>query len=130
MRSPVHSGCKRLWQIEFFPRYAAPTANAKACRAAAAAAAAEPPLSPRRAANLLAAVSFVLDVSNSQLRAEDRKALLHEGAGTHVMSAYVEVHFDNSDGRMPIDREEVRRRICLSGVGLRAHLTHAASCRW
>jgi structural maintenance of chromosome 3 (chondroitin sulfate proteoglycan 6) len=33
---------------------------------------------------------------------------LQEGAGHAVMSAYVELVFDNSDGRLPVDRDEVR----------------------
>ena len=33
-----------------------------------------------------------------------------EGAGHAVLSAYVEVVFDNSDGRLPVDRDEVRLR--------------------
>ena len=44
-----------------------------------------------------------------------RAALLHEGSGLAVLNAYVEITFDNSDGRMPIDKEEVvlRRTIGL-----------------
>merc|ERR1712072_1378408 len=33
--------------------------------------------------------------------------LLHEGTGPRVISAYVEIIFDNSDGRLPIDKDEV-----------------------
>jgi chromosome segregation ATPase len=32
------------------------------------------------------------------------QALLHEGTGPRVISAYVEIIFDNSDGRLPIDK--------------------------
>ena len=60
-----------------------------------------------RASPLLAAIQFVLDTSNLTLRAEDRKLLLHEGAGSHVLSAFVEIVLDNTDGRMPIDKPEV-----------------------
>ena len=49
----------------------------------------------------------MLDTSNLTLRAEDRKLLLHEGAGSHVLSAFVEIVLDNTDGRMPIDKPEV-----------------------
>ena len=35
------------------------------------------------------------------------QALLHEGTGPRVISAYVEIIFDNSDGRLPIDKDEV-----------------------
>jgi structural maintenance of chromosome 3 (chondroitin sulfate proteoglycan 6) len=36
--------------------------------------------------------------------------LSQEGAGHAVMSAYVELVIDNSDGRLPVDRDEVRLR--------------------
>lgn len=32
---------------------------------------------------------------------------MHEGTGPRVVSAFVEIIFDNSDARVPIDREEV-----------------------
>ena len=72
----------------------------------------------------LAAIQFVLQMEGA-LRAEDRKLLLHEvprtsnrkthrsfltclspsqGTGSHVMTAWVEIHFDNEDGRIPIDK--------------------------
>ena len=38
---------------------------------------------------------------------EERQALLHEGAGSAVMGAYVELIFDNSDERFPTGTEEV-----------------------
>ena len=44
----------------------------------------------------------------TNLRVEQRQALLHEGTGPRVMNAKVEIVFDNKDGRIPIDREEVR----------------------
>lgn len=46
---------------------------------------------------------------------EERQGLLHEGSGSAVMSAYVEVIFDNTDGRFPGHGEEVtiRRTIAL-----------------
>ena len=50
------------------------------------------------------------------LRQEDRQHLLHEGAGTSVMAAYVEIIFDNSDGRFSsVDTDEVvlRRTVGL-----------------
>ncbi len=49
------------------------------------------------------------------LRQEERAELLHEGAGKAVTSAYVDVIFDNSDGRMAQDGDEVvvRRTIGL-----------------
>ena len=43
----------------------------------------------------------------TQLSKEERSALLHEGAGSAVMSAYVEVIFDNEDERFPTGTKEV-----------------------
>ena len=60
--------------------------------------------------NFFHAVRFVIGDAFSSLRAEDRARLLHEGAGHAVSSAYVEVVFDNSDNRFPVDRSEVRLR--------------------
>lgn len=60
--------------------------------------------------NFFDAVRFVLSDTFSSLRAEERVALLHEGAGTSVLSAYVEMIFDNSDGRLPSERDEVALR--------------------
>lgn len=57
--------------------------------------------------NFFAAIRFVLSDQYGQLGREERHALLHEGAGSAVMSAYVEVIFDNSDGRFPTDTPEV-----------------------
>lgn len=46
---------------------------------------------------------------------EERQALLHEGSGPTTLSAFVEILFDNSDGRFPTGKEEVvlRRTIGL-----------------
>jgi structural maintenance of chromosome 3 (chondroitin sulfate proteoglycan 6) len=41
---------------------------------------------------------------------EERQGLLHEGSGSAVGSAYVEVIFDNSDHRFPTDFKEVTLR--------------------
>ncbi|GBG85239.1 hypothetical protein CBR_g39805 [Chara braunii] len=60
--------------------------------------------------NFFHAIRFVLSDVFHTLRAEDRQALLHEGSGNQVASAFVEIVFDNSDGRIPVDREEVRLR--------------------
>ena len=57
--------------------------------------------------NFFAAIRFVLSDQYTQLSREDRHALLHEGTGSAVMSAYVEVIFDNSDDRLPTGTEEV-----------------------
>lgn len=50
----------------------------------------------------IAAIQFVLSDEFSHLRPEQRQALLHEGTGPRVMTAYVEILFDNSDGRIPV----------------------------
>ncbi|OEL37878.1 Structural maintenance of chromosomes protein 3 [Dichanthelium oligosanthes] len=56
------------------------------------------------------AIRFVLSDMFQNLRSEDRGALLHEGAGHSVVSAFVEIVFDNTDNRIPVDKEEVRLR--------------------
>lgn len=60
--------------------------------------------------NFFDAVRFLLADSFAHLRGEERVALLHEGAGASVLSAYVEMVFDNSDGRLPFDRSTVALR--------------------
>ncbi|XP_040255668.1 structural maintenance of chromosomes protein 3-like [Aegilops tauschii subsp. strangulata] len=65
--------------------------------------------------NFFHAIRFVLSDMFQNLRCEDRRgALLHEGAGHSVISAFVEILFDNSDNRIPVDREEVRLRRTVS----------------
>ena len=44
------------------------------------------------------------------MRAEMRKSLLHEGTGPAVLTAFVELVFDNTDRRLPIDKDDVRVR--------------------
>mmetsp|Transcript_47196 Transcript_47196/g.137270 ORF Transcript_47196/g.137270 Transcript_47196/m.137270 type:complete len:1208 (-) Transcript_47196:81-3704(-) len=60
--------------------------------------------------NFFQAILFVLSDQYASLRAETRKALLHEGAGQAVLTAYVEVILDNSDKRIPIDGDQVAIR--------------------
>uniref|UniRef100_A0A2P2MI83 Structural maintenance of chromosomes protein n=2 Tax=Rhizophora mucronata TaxID=61149 RepID=A0A2P2MI83_RHIMU len=60
--------------------------------------------------NFFHAIRFVLSDLFQNLRSEDRHALLHEGAGHQVLSAFVEIVFDNYDNRIPVDKEEVRLR--------------------
>ncbi|XP_029645024.1 structural maintenance of chromosomes protein 3 isoform X1 [Octopus sinensis] len=57
--------------------------------------------------NFFYAIQFVLSDEFSHLRPEQRQALLHEGTGPRVISAFVEIIFDNSDNRIPIDKDEV-----------------------
>jgi len=66
--------------------------------------------------NFFDAIQFVLVAPKfNLLRQEERQQLLHEGAGANVMTAFVEIVFDNSDGRMTVDADEVvlRRTIGL-----------------
>lgn len=57
--------------------------------------------------NFFYAIQFVLSDEFTHLRPEQRQALLHEGTGARVMSAYVEIIFDNTDNRVPIDKDEI-----------------------
>lgn len=62
------------------------------------------------------AIRFVLSDAYTSMSREERQLLLHEGSGvTSTMSAYVEIVFDNSDGRFPTGKDEVtiRRTIGL-----------------
>ncbi|PHT79982.1 hypothetical protein T459_18034 [Capsicum annuum] len=52
--------------------------------------------------NFFHAIRFVISDLFHNLRSEERQALLHEGAGHQVLSAFVEIVFDNSDNRMPV----------------------------
>ena len=66
-----------------------------------------------------AAIQFVLSDEFSHLRPDQRQALLHEGTGPRVISAYVEIIFDNSDGRLPVGDDAFRGggrvvKTCLS----------------
>ncbi|SPO01011.1 related to SMC3 - required for structural maintenance of chromosomes [Cephalotrichum gorgonifer] len=65
--------------------------------------------------NFFAAIRFVLSDAYTQMSREERQALLHEGSGSAVMSAYVEIIFDNSDDRFHTGHPEVilRRTIGL-----------------
>eukprot|EP00968_Pinguiococcus_pyrenoidosus_P002811 scaffold149_cov315-Pinguiococcus_pyrenoidosus.AAC.149 len=66
--------------------------------------------------NFFDAIQFVLLAPRfASLRQEERQHLLHEGAGQNVMSAFVELIFDNSDGRIAVDGDEIvlRRTVGL-----------------
>ncbi|KAK9470572.1 RecF/RecN/SMC [Dipodascopsis tothii] len=65
--------------------------------------------------NFFAAIRFVLSDAYTHMSRQERQGLLHEGSGTAVMSAYVEIVFDNSDNRFPTGKDEVilRRTIGL-----------------
>lgn len=57
--------------------------------------------------NFFGAIRFVLSDAYTSLTREERQALLHDGStvggagGGATMSAFVEIEFDNSDGRFP-----------------------------
>ncbi|CAK9105711.1 Structural maintenance of chromosomes protein 3 [Durusdinium trenchii] len=66
--------------------------------------------------NFFRAIQFVLgERSFSQLNHKERTELLHEGAGAGVMTAHVQIVFDNADRRFMMDSDEVvlRRTIGL-----------------
>lgn len=60
--------------------------------------------------NFFAAIRFVLGDQYHGMSREERQALLHEGTGSAVMNAYVEIIFDNSDGRFVTGPSEVTLR--------------------
>lgn len=64
--------------------------------------------------NFFSAVRFVLSDAYTNMSRDERQGLIHEGLGT-VMLAFVEIVFDNGDGRFPIGRNEIsiRRTIGL-----------------
>ncbi|CCW60184.1 unnamed protein product [Phytomonas sp. EM1] len=70
--------------------------------------------------NFFAAVQFVLSERFSNLSAAERKELFHVGSGRPSLSIFVEIVFDNSDGRLVIPgrAEEVEVRIRRT-VGLK-----------
>ncbi|BEJ13833.1 hypothetical protein CspHIS471_0310070 [Cutaneotrichosporon sp. HIS471] len=66
--------------------------------------------------NFFAAIRFVLSDAYTTLSREERQRLLHEGTSTTTtLSAYVEIVFDNADGRFPTGQPELylRRTIGL-----------------
>ncbi|XP_065176862.1 structural maintenance of chromosomes protein 3-like [Sycon ciliatum] len=60
--------------------------------------------------NFFFAIQFVLSDEFNNLRPEQRQQLLHEGPGPRVVSAFVEIIFDNTEGRLPVERDEVSLR--------------------
>ena len=54
--------------------------------------------------NFFSAIRFVLSDAYTSLSREERQALLHDSGGAGggaTMSAFVEIEFDNADGRFP-----------------------------
>ncbi|KAJ9131682.1 Structural maintenance of chromosomes protein [Pleurostoma richardsiae] len=60
--------------------------------------------------NFFAAIRFVLSDSYNNLSREERVSLLHEGSGSAVNTAYVEVIFDNQDQRFNTQEPEIAIR--------------------
>lgn len=60
--------------------------------------------------NFFFAIQFVLSDEFTNMGPDERQQLLHEGSGARVVSAFVEIIFDNSDSRLPIDKDEVGLR--------------------
>ena len=50
------------------------------------------------------AIRFVLGDAYSNMTREERQSLLHEGQGS-VISAFVEILFDNEDNRFPVSHQ-------------------------
>ncbi|XP_037822548.1 structural maintenance of chromosomes protein 3-like [Lucilia sericata] len=59
--------------------------------------------------NFFYAIQFVLSDEFTHLRPEQRQGLLHEGTGARVISAYVEIIFDNSDNRVPVRNFQIKK---------------------
>ncbi|GJQ12768.1 hypothetical protein GpartN1_g4559.t1 [Galdieria partita] len=63
--------------------------------------------------NFFDAIRFLLSDAYTNLRNSERQALLHEGV-SKAPSAFVEITFDNSDGRLPFDKDQVTLRRIIS----------------
>ena len=57
--------------------------------------------------NFFAGLRFVMTDVEGALREEERVGMLHEGGGERVPQASVEVTFDNTDRRIPVERDTV-----------------------
>ena len=64
--------------------------------------------------NFYTAISFVLLDDYSRLQQSDKKSLLYEGKGESAKTAYVEIIFDNSKRKIPIDTNEVSIKRVIS----------------
>ncbi|KXS18315.1 RecF/RecN/SMC protein [Gonapodya prolifera JEL478] len=60
--------------------------------------------------NFFWAVRYVLGDAYQNMTKEERQQLLHEGAGNTTLNAFVEIVFDNSDGRFLGGKDEVTLR--------------------
>lgn len=66
----------------------------------------------------LSAIQFVLSDEFSNLSAEGRYNLMHEGINSRALNAYVEIIFDNSDSRIMVC-QDLDFRIDISSVLIR-----------
>jgi structural maintenance of chromosome 3 (chondroitin sulfate proteoglycan 6) len=53
---------------------------------------------------MVCAVEFVLSKEFSSMSAPQRAALIHSSTGQRPLSASVEIVFDNTDGRFPLNK--------------------------
>lgn len=58
----------------------------------------------KRSSSSFAAIQFVLSDEFSNLSADARYNLMHEGINSRSLNAYVEIIFDNSDSRIMVSR--------------------------
>lgn len=59
--------------------------------------------------NFFAAIRFVLSDAYTNMSREERQSLIHESS-VNIMSAFVEIIFDNTDRRIPIAKDEISIR--------------------
>jgi structural maintenance of chromosome 3 (chondroitin sulfate proteoglycan 6) len=59
--------------------------------------------------NFFAAIRFVLSDAYTNMSREERQSLIHESS-VNIMSAFVEIVFDNTDRRIPLAKDEVSIR--------------------
>ena len=59
--------------------------------------------------NFFAAIRFVLSDAYNNMTREERQSLIHESS-VNIMSAFVEIIFDNKDRRIPIAKDEISIR--------------------
>ena len=60
--------------------------------------------------NFFYAIQFVLSDEFSHFSQEQRQSLLHEGPGPRVVSAYVEIIFENTDRRLLVRIKFTRKK--------------------
>ena len=77
--------------------------------------------------NFFAAIEFVLSEEYGNLKQDQRCSLLSSsGSGPRPLSAYVELLFDNSDRRFPINQDEISLRRTIGAKKDQFHLNGKA----